>query len=69
VRGEICEGLSGLGIELDPERNVAHNVGREGLISVDTSRVAVYVIPTNEELLIARDTVRVVSGAPQRFWN
>ena len=55
VRGEICEGLSGLGIELDPERNFAHNVGREGLISVDTSRVAVYVIPTNEELLIARD--------------
>src|SRR2546429_8195465 len=67
VRGEICEGLSGLGIELDPERNVAHSVGREGLISVDTSRVAVYLIPTNEELLIARDTVRVVSGAPQRF--
>jgi len=67
VRGEICEGLSGLGIELDPERNVAHNAGCEGLISVDTSRVAVYVIPTNEELLIARDTVRVVSGAPQRF--
>ncbi len=67
VRGEICEGLSGLGIELDPERNVAHNVGREGLISVDTSLVVVYVIPTNEELLIARDTVRVVSGAPQRF--
>ena len=67
MRGEICEGLSGLGIELDPERNVAHNAGREGLISVDTSRVAVYVIPTNEELLIARDTVRGRERRPTAF--
>jgi acetate kinase len=67
VRAAICEGLSWLGIEIDQERNAVHSGGREGQISSDTSRVAVYVIPTNEELLIARDTVRVVSGAPQRF--
>lgn len=68
VRAAICEGLSWLGIEIDSERNAAHSGGRrEGQISSDASRVAVYVIPTNEELLIARDTVRVVSGAPQCF--
>jgi acetate kinase len=67
VRAAICAGLSWLGIELDPELNAAHTAAREGSISAETSRVAVYVIPTNEELLIARDTVRVVSGAPQRF--
>ncbi len=67
VRAAICEGLSWLGIEVDQERNAAHSPGREGQISADASRVAVYVIPTNEELLIARDAVRVVSGAPQRF--
>jgi acetate kinase len=67
VRASICEGLSWLGIELDRERNKAHIGGHEGQISAEKSRVAVYVIPTNEELLIARDTVRVVSGAPQRF--
>jgi acetate kinase len=63
VRADICGGLAWLGIELDPERNTAHSAGLEGLISADASRVAVYVIPTNEELLIARDTVRVVSRA------
>jgi acetate kinase len=67
VRGAICEGLSLLGIEVDPERNAAHTNAHEGPISTDTSRVAVYVIPTNEELLIARDTVRVVSGTSQRL--
>lgn len=67
VRAVICEGLSWLGIEVDPERNAAHTAAREGPISTDESRVAVYVIPTNEELLIARDTVRVVSDAPQRL--
>ncbi len=66
VRAAICDGLSWLGVEVDAERNAAQTAGREGQISTETSRVAVYVIPTNEELLIARDTVRVVSGAPQR---
>jgi len=66
IRAAICEGLSWLGIEVDPERNAAHTAAREGRISAESSRVSVYVIPTNEELLIARDTVRVVSGASQR---
>ena len=67
VRANICAGLSWLGIQIDDERNAAHTSGREGQISAEAGRVGVYVIPTNEELLIARDAVRVVTGAPQRF--
>jgi acetate kinase len=67
VRAKICESLSWLGLELDLGRNDGMIGGREGLISKDGSRLAAYVIPTNEELLIARDTVRVISGVPQRF--
>jgi len=67
IRTRICDGLQWLGLELDAERNHAHTGGREGVISRDASRLAVYVIPTDEELLIARDTVRCVEGAPQRY--
>src|ERR1044071_4255733 len=63
IRARICGELGWLGVELDAELNSKNDVK----ISAGSSRVAVYVIPTNEELLIARDTVRVVSGAPQRF--
>jgi acetate kinase len=67
VRAQICDGLQWLGLELDEERNGAHTSGREGIISREGSRLAAYVIPTDEELLIARDTVRCVRGVPQRF--
>jgi acetate kinase len=67
VRASICEGLGWMGLELDAERNAAHMGGREGLISRDQARLAAYVIPTDEELLIARDTVRCIHGAPQRY--
>lgn len=67
VRAWICDGLQWMGLELDAERNAAHTQGREGLISRDGARLTAYVIPTDEELLIARDTVRCVRGAPQRF--
>ena len=60
VRSRVCNGLQWLGIELDEERNRTHVDGREGVISNNGSRLAVYVIPTDEELLIARDTVRCV---------
>jgi len=60
VRARICDGLQWIGIDLDEEENRKHTGGREGLISKETSRAAVYVIPTDEELLIARDTVRCV---------
>lgn len=65
VRARICDGLQWIGIELDEELNRRHTHGREGLITKESSRCSVYVIPTNEELLIARDTVRCVLKDPQ----
>jgi acetate kinase len=67
IRARICAELTWLGVELDPELNSNHGASSSGQISTASSRVSVFVIPTNEELLIARDTVRVVSGAPKRF--
>lgn len=62
IRTRICSDLTWLGVELDPDLNAKHGFDKAGQISADTSRVAVFVIPTNEELMIARDAVRVVSG-------
>jgi acetate kinase len=67
VRASICDGLAFAGLELDKERNANCTNGCEGLISVEGSKLAAYTIPTDEELLIARDTVRSVRGAPQRY--
>lgn len=67
IRTMICQGLEWMGVVLDPERNVAHYGGQEGLITRDDSPIAAYVIPTDEELLIARDTVRCVRGVSQRY--
>ena len=67
IRARICEGLEWLGVTLDPARNDATVLGREGLVSVDGARTAAWVIPTDEELLIARDTYRVVTGIESRF--
>ena len=67
IRTRICSELIWMGVELDAELNSKNGADKGGRISTDNSRVAVYVIPTNEELLIARDTVRVVTGTPQRF--
>lgn len=67
VRAMICDGLQWMGLKLDPERNDRCKNGCEGLISTDDSRLTAYTIPTDEELLIARDTVRSVRGAPQRY--
>jgi acetate kinase len=58
VRERICAGLGYLGIELDPERNP---VGAP-IISREGSRVTVRVMKTDEDLMIARHTVRVISG-------
>jgi acetate kinase len=55
IRDRICEGLGFLGIELDHGRNGAH----APVISTDASRVAVRVIPTDEELMIARSVSRM----------
>lgn len=60
VREQICSGLDFLGIRLDPEKNRSITGDQEGRISADGYGLPVWTIPTNEELLIARDTVRAV---------
>lgn len=62
IRRRICAGLEWMGVELDQTKNKSL-VGGEGRIDAANSRVEVWVIPTDEELLIARDTWRVVTGA------
>ena len=59
IRAEICEGLEWAGLRLDPERN-SEMAGLEGQISTNDSRLHAFVIPTDEELLIARDAVRCI---------
>jgi acetate kinase len=62
IRARICAGLEWTGLALDAERNAASVNGAAGLISRDGARLAAWVIPTDEELMIARDTVLVVHG-------
>ncbi|HZQ96048.1 MAG TPA: acetate kinase [Candidatus Sulfotelmatobacter sp.] len=63
IRAQICADLQWSGLEIDQKKN-KEMVGREGQISTDNSRLQAYAIPTDEELLIARDTVRVIRGVP-----
>ena len=60
IRARICEGLDSLGLKLDPDRNVNCRA-EEGIISPENSPVRIMVVPTNEELLIARDTQKIAS--------
>ena len=61
MRARICEGLEFLGVKIDPEKN--NTRGKEAIISADDSKVTVWVIPTNEELMIAQDTAALVNAA------
>jgi acetate kinase len=63
IRGRICAGMEWAGLTLDADAN-SEMIAREGRISTQASKLHVWVIPTNEELLIARDTVRCVEGEP-----
>jgi acetate kinase len=63
VREKTCQGLRELGYEIDSGRN-NEAVGKASEISTASSRVRIFVIPTNEELLIARDTFRVIRNLP-----
>ena len=58
LRREVCRNMDFLGIRLDEEKNAA-NHGDEEEISTPDSRVKVWVIPTNEELMIARDAYAI----------
>ena len=59
TREGCVSGLEFLGIEIDKERNEVH--GELALISKDTSKVKIYVVPTNEELMIAKETVDLLN--------
>lgn len=64
IRSAILKNLSELGIELDERRNVD---GQAGKISADQARIAVYIIPANEEVIVARETaVLIANVAPGR---
>ena len=62
VRKAVCEGLSFMGIEIDELKNAEKNNGNIRDITAKGGKVKVLVIPTNEELVIARDTVAVAFG-------
>lgn len=59
-RTDLCEKLAFLGVKIDEEKNKVR--GEEILISTPDSTIKVYVIPTNEELMIARDTLEIVNS-------
>jgi acetate kinase len=59
LRSEVCRNLQWAGIELDQEKNKAS--GNEMKISSDRSRTQIWIVPTNEELIVARQTVEALS--------
>ena len=63
MRREICRGLEFLGVEIDEHRNQVRKA--EAIISKEGAKVAVLVVPTNEEIVVARETARVISGIRQ----
>ena len=63
IRGRICGGLEWFGLKLETGKNESA-IGREERITTDDSKLHAFVIPTDEELLIARDTVRCILGEP-----
>ena len=58
TRANVCRDMDALGIILDPEKNETRE---QSVISADDSKVKVLLIPTNEELMIARDTLAIAS--------
>jgi len=60
LRAEICKDLDFIGLELDLEKNKVR--GKEKVISKDTSKAKIIVVPTNEELVIAQDTYEIVKN-------
>jgi len=62
IRAKALEGLEFLGVKLDADRNNFGHSGTPVKLSADDSRVTVYMIPTNEELVIAADTEAIVNS-------
>ena len=60
IREAVCEELSELGIALDVQRNQSSD--NETLVSTDSSKVQIWVVPTNEEIVVARQTKLLLEG-------
>ena len=60
VRADVCAGMEWMGLKFNAEANNVR--GKEALLSTEDSKVQVWLIPTNEELMIARDTRDIVEG-------
>ena len=64
VREDVCKGLKVLGVEISEEKNNVR--GKEQEISTPESKIAVWVLPTNEEVMLARDAYKdLVDGKAQ----
>ena len=63
MREQICDQMDYFGIKIDKERNLQKNDGTIHDISTSDSKVKVLVIPTNEELVIARETKELLEGS------
>ena len=61
IRQMVCDNLACLDVEIDSEKNNIR--GKQAEISTDNSKIKVYVIPTDEELMIARDTLKLIKNA------
>jgi acetate kinase len=64
IRHKVCSEMEWSGLVVNTEQNTSLVGGKEGKFSTDESRLEAWVIPTNEELLIARDTYRCVNNEP-----
>ena len=60
LRWDVCQDMEYLGIKLDKKRNEVR--GEEQILSTDDSKVKVVLVPTDEEIVIARDTQELVKG-------
>ena len=62
VREGVCRNMEWAGIELDQSKNQSLPRGSESRISTDGSRVQIWVVPTNEEIVVARQTVEALNS-------
>jgi acetate kinase len=62
LREAVTENLKFMGVEVDKERNYGAPRGKEALISSDSSNVKVFVIPTDEEMVIAEETIKTINN-------
>jgi len=64
IRAAVCEGLEFLGLQFDKDKNNGLR-GKEAIISKENSKLKVLIVPTNEELVIAQDTMKIVEEIKQ----